>query len=272
IPGPKVKFMTFNIRLGTANDGPDSWPKRKSLVFDVFKNQDADFVGLQEARLFQLQEIDKAIAGYKRVGIGRDGGKGGEFCAIYYRSARFAVKNSDTFWLSGTPNKPASTSFGNQLPRIVTWGRFVEKSSGYGLYVYNTHFDHISQNSREKSAALLMDVVAKRAPKDRFIVMGDLNAGEGNLVIKFLKGNAKIGGKNNPLPMLDTFRAVHPNETKVGTAHGFKGGTGGNKIDYVLAQGKKQNVLSASIDHYNVGGRYPSDHFPVVGKLALPDQ
>lgn len=273
IPGPKVKIMTFNIRVGTAADGPDAWDKRKGLVFQVFKDQDADFIGVQEALGFQLNAIDKAAPAYDRIGVGtKDGKSSGPFNAIYYRKSRFSVKQSRTFWLSNEPDEPGSQTWGNKFPRAVTWGRFLEKDTGYTLYVYNTHFDHVSQNSREKSAVLLAkEIAGRQAQKDPFVVTGDLNAGEGNLAIKFLKGDAKIDGKTNAVPMRDSFRVVKPDANNVGTAHGFNGGTGGNKIDYVFVP-PKQKVNSAHIDHFNVDGRYPSDHFPVVGVITFADK
>jgi endonuclease/exonuclease/phosphatase family metal-dependent hydrolase len=268
-PPPDVKVMTFNIRTGTANDGADSWNNRKKLVFDVFKKRDADFVGVQEARLFQLKEIDAAVSGYKRIGVSREGGTVGEYCAIYYRTARFELKKSETFWLSNTPNQPGSKSWGNTLARIVTWGRFMDKKANYRFYIYNTHFDHQSQNSREKSAVLLSKKINNEVGSRPYVVTGDFNAGESNVVTRYLKGNAKIDGFANPVPMRDSFRVDNPDATNVGTAHGFKGGTGGNKIDYVFIS-KGQKVVNAFIDHYHVGSSYPSDHFPVIGRMILP--
>ncbi len=272
IPGPKVKVISFNIRVGTANDGENAWDQRKGIVFDFLGEQDADVIGMQEDLRFQLLEIDDAITGYKRVGVGAvDGLTSGEFNAIYFKKDRFSLDAHDTFWLSDTPGKAGSTTWGNDHPRSVTWARLIEKDSGYGFYVFNTHLDHISQNSREKSAVLLAKRVASRDEPEPFVVTGDFNAAEGNLAIRFLKADAKIGGETNSVPMVDTFRIFKPDATAVGTAHGFNGGTGGNKIDYVFTP-PDQTVINAYISHYNLDGRYPSDHFPVVGVVRFTDK
>ena len=265
--------MSFNIRVGTAADGEDAWDKRKGLVYQVFKDQDADFIGVQEALTFQLVAIDNNVKGYERIGVSTYDGKGkGPVNAIYYRKARFERKKSETFWLSNTPDVPGSETWGNKFPRAVTWGRFAEKTSGYTFYVYNTHFDHMSQNSREKSAVLLAKRIADRsAPNDPFVAMGDLNAGESNVVVRFLKGNAEIDNKVNQVPMRDSFRVAHPDANNVGTAHGFNGGTGGNKIDYIFVP-PKQKVNGAAIVHFNVNGRYPSDHFPITTTITFADK
>ena len=49
-----VRLLTFNIRYGLADDGDNSWPHRRDLVFGVLRNSSADFIGLQEALPFQI--------------------------------------------------------------------------------------------------------------------------------------------------------------------------------------------------------------------------
>lgn len=269
IPGPKLKVMSFNIRVGTAADGPNNWPLRKDMVFKVFEKQDADLVGLQEDLQFQISAIMDAVPGYKRIGVGaRDGKADGEFCAILYRSATLAVEDSGTFWLSDKPETPGSMTWGNDHPRVVTWGRFRVKATGYEFYLYNTHFDHASQNARERSARALMASIDKRKPNAAFLMMGDLNVQEDNPVTRYFKDNAKLDGFDNPIKLFDTFRVLHPTEPNARTAHGFGGAIAGDKIDYIYMATKE--VVGASIDRYNEGGRYPSDHYPIVATVKLP--
>ncbi|MBN1819002.1 MAG: endonuclease/exonuclease/phosphatase family protein [Sedimentisphaerales bacterium] len=267
----EVKIMTFNIRYGTANDGENHWEKRKDLVFAVIRDSGADIIGLQEALLFQIQEIQTAVKGYDSVGVGRDDGREkGEFSNILYRKDRFSVESSGTFWLSDTPETPGSRTWGNTIPRICTWARLIEKKTGKAFYAFNTHLDHISQPSREKSAVLLSRRIAERQKKsDPFLLTGDFNAGEDNLAILYLKGDAylaEIG--TTPQIMADTFRILHPNDRETGTFNGFSGRKDGDKIDYIFTS-KDTLVLEAAILYTNQDGRYPSDHFPVTARLRL---
>jgi len=152
--------------------------------------------------------------------------------------------------------------------------RLIEKKSGRAFYIFNLHLDHVSQPSREKSAVLLTQRLLSRKYAEPFVVTGDFNAGENNPVIMYLKGKAvfsegNIDKSNNPVPMIDTFRVLHPDAKDVGTYHGFNGNRNGDKIDYIFAMpGAK--VLDAQILHDNVDGRYASDHFPVTARLGLP--
>ena len=90
----------------------------------------------------------------------------------------------------------------------------------------------------------------------------------------YLKGKTLLSGadgseSNNPVPMVDTLRVLHPDAKDVRTAHGFRGKRKGSKIDYVFTP-PVVKVIEAQILYDNIDGRYPSDHFPVTGTLRLP--
>src|SRR5918993_2363226 len=99
-----LNVMSFNIRYGTANDGPDRWELRRDQMFALIKHQNPDVIGLQEALHFQIDEMLAALPDYRMVGVGRsDGGQGGEYAAILYRATRLSVRQTSTFWFSDTP-------------------------------------------------------------------------------------------------------------------------------------------------------------------------
>ncbi len=254
-----LTVMTFNIRYGTADDGPNRWELRRGQLIDVLKSQSPDVLGVQEALHFQLDEILAALPDYRMVGVGRaDGGHGGEYSAILYRASRLTVRRGDTFWFSDTPDVVRSNTWGNAIERICTWALFDDKL-GRPFYIFNLHLDHVSQPSREKSVELLLDRIAARAPLAPVVVTGDFNTGERNPATQAM---LKL--------FRDTFRIIHPTATDVGTANQFTfGKIDSEKIDYVFVQPDAQ-VLSAEIVRTAVDGRYPSDHFPVVARVRLP--
>ena len=53
-----LKVMSFNIRLGVANDGENHWEKRKGLVIQTIQNFDPDLLGLQEVWHMQEEFFD----------------------------------------------------------------------------------------------------------------------------------------------------------------------------------------------------------------------
>ncbi|GEM_PF-29758 len=269
----ELLVMSFNIRYGTADDGENSWPNRREMAVDVLRRHAPDVVGLQEALRFQIDEIRQSLPPYGEIGVGRDDGKTrGEYSAILWRTDRLKVLQSGTFWLSDTPEVPGSTSWGNAITRICTWGRFLHKSSGKAFYLFNVHLDHQSQPSREKSVVLLAQRMRDREHRDPVIVTGDFNAGESNPAVRYLKGDASLGIGDVVAPsdtrLVDTFRVLHPEATEVGTFNRFQGDRSGEKIDYVFVRPGRM-VVEAAILHDNDDGRYPSDHFPVLARLSL---
>ena len=262
----EIDALSFNIRFDTSKDGENAWPKRKEMVGQWVKSESPDVIGLQEALRHQIDDIKKVATAYSEYGVGRDDGKSrGEHCTILYLKKRFSLDKSDcgTFWFSDTPEKIASKSWGNEIPRICTWARFIEKKTEKGFYVYNVHYDHRSQPSRLGASELIIQRISKRKRSNEpIILMGDFNASENNPAIKIFK--------DEPLNLVDTFRVVKPDEKMVKTFHGFRGGSfSGGKIDHVFMLPKMGKVSSAEIVRFNKDKRYLSDHYPVRAKLSF---
>ncbi len=269
-----VKALSYNIRYGSARDGANRWEKRRDLAIKVAKQGEFDFIGMQEAEAFQIKEYAKAMPGYGHVGRTREVNLDkGEACPIFYRKDRWQIDNikQGTVWLSDTPQSPGSKSWGNTIPRIITYAVFTHKKTGQEVLFLNTHFDHRSQNSRVKSAqALLKEIEIHFRPWQHLVVTGDFNAGEQNDAIKTLRTGYKdpYGTQHK---FIDTFRVKDPAASDVGTFNGWTGRKTGEKIDYVfILDTAKAKVIDAKIVYTNDKGRYPSDHYPVSATVEFP--
>ncbi|MBN1588978.1 MAG: endonuclease/exonuclease/phosphatase family protein [Pirellulales bacterium] len=263
-----VKVLSFNIRYDTPADGKNRWSLRREMVRDLIKQVGADFVGIQEATPGQLAYLTEQLPEYGVLTRTREANhRKGEAVPLLFRRSRWKLdtKEQGTFWLSESPEVPGSRSWKTACPRIVTWGRFVEKESGRAVYVYNTHLDHRSAQARREGARLLAKRIAERRHPDPVLLTGDFNAGESSEPIRCLKG--ELDG--SPVTLRDTFRAVHAEVEDAGTFHGFTGKTSAAKIDYVFVS-LGVRVRSAAILHNNIDGRYPSDHCPVEAEVVLP--
>ncbi len=257
---PSLAVMSFNIRYGTAQDGENAWEHRRDLLIETIAAYDPDILGLQEALRFQLDEIGAAFPGYREIGVGRDdGAAAGEYSALLIRRERFTVEESGTFWLSDTPETPGSTSWGNRIPRVCTWAVLEDRSTGRRFAVFNTHLDHESQPSRERSTALILERIGAAAAGLPVLVMGDFNAGEDNPALTPLRSAGFV----------DTYRVVDTDPAGDGTFGAFRGDSTGAKIDYILTRGG-WTVRNADILRRRSGVRDPSDHFPVVARVTFP--
>ena len=261
-----LRVASFNIRFGSADDGPDRWELRADKVVETIRDLDADIVGLQEALPFQIRHLLGANPRYAATGVSREDGRiEGEASPILYDRTRFTLADAGTFWLSDTPDEAGTNTWGAACNRVCSWARFVDLESGDAFVILNTHWDHVSQPAREKSAELILLRAEQIADGDPFVVTGDMNAAEDNKALAELLGDA--GDER----LLDTYRVHHPSE-RAGTFTGFRTDSDGGdrKIDYVLAS-QGWRVTDADIDGRKIEGRYPSDHFPVWADLEVAE-
>lgn len=258
---PALRVMTFNLRTATARDGDDAWPHRRELLVRVIREYDPDFLGVQEAQRSQLDALAKAFPELAKAGVGREADGGGEYTAVFFRDSRFDLADAGTFWLSDQPDAPGSRTWGNNLPRISTWVRLLDRASNRRFVVFNTHWDHESQPARLRSGALMAEEVAARAAAgDPVLVMADFNCGERDPAMAALTRDGEL--------LKDTFRVVHPDEKNINTFNGFGKRPNKAKIDGILAT-PQWRVLDAEIVRTHEGQRYPSDHYPVTATVSL---
>jgi endonuclease/exonuclease/phosphatase family metal-dependent hydrolase len=216
----------------------------------------------------QVADLWASLPDYEFLGVARgDGGRSGEYTGLFYLRARFEAPPGEggVFWLSDTPHKAGSATWGNTIPRMVIWQRFIDRSSQRGFSLYNTHWDHRHQASRLKSAELMRHhITTRHHPGEPIVVLGDFNAIESNPALLRLQGPADGGGPR----LLDTFHALPPAENRRTTLHFWRGRRDGFlKVDHIYAS-QPVRILSSGIrdhDHPMV-----SDHFPVVAEIEFP--
>ncbi|MBM3785767.1 MAG: endonuclease/exonuclease/phosphatase family protein [Acidobacteria bacterium] len=252
----ELRVMTFNVRYPNPKDGEDAWEKRRDLLVETIKKAKPDLMGTQELFHEQGEFIVGQLPEYAWFGVSRRGNKEDEHMGVFYLVSRLKPVDTGTFWLSETPDRPGSMSWGVTLPRIVTWAIFEDLQTKRRFSYYNTHFAHRKEDdeARRKSAEL----IASRMPKDgSFIITGDFNS----------PYNSDAYKKLVP-PMIDVMSVAKEKDGPQGTFHGFTGTPGKDRIDWVLFRApwrvKKVDVLTR-----NRNGRYPSDHFPVLAIFTL---
>ena len=271
----EIKIMTFNIRYGTADDGDNAWENRKSILIDCLKRCTPDILGTQESLPFQIDTIKAAFPQWEFFGVGRyhnvevpyrpQENKEGESCGVFYDTTKFKLLSQGTFWHSDTPDIPGSITWGNSLPRILTWGIFQIKHSDKEFVIMNTHL-HGGEPYISKTTKLIMRKWCQIAGSRPTILMGDFNLLPTSEFHKLFCGGkrpADLRGK-----FIDCWEVLDKPETGSGTAHSFAGVKDRSRIDWILAT-HEFKVKNIEIIYDNVNGRYPSDHFPVVVELQL---
>lgn len=176
---------------------------------------------------------------------------------MFHRRERFERVESDTFWLSTEETKPVR-GWDAALPRVVTWVRLRERTTGRELFCFNTHFDHLGRQARIESAHLLRRKIAGIAGESPVVLMGDFNCGISSKPYKILTA----GGLRDAARV-----SQHPPHGPRKTWRGLAGLLG-STIDFIFVRGaitvSQYAVLSDEWDR-----RVASDHRPVVADIHL---
>lgn len=267
-----LKVISYNIRLGAANDGENSWENRRPATIAMLKEQDPEVFGLQEALGRQVRYITEELPKYKNVGVGRDDGAlKGERMSIFYDTTRVSLLDWGTYWLSETPDVP-SFGWGAACRRTATWTKLRVNDSGNEFFYVNTHLDHVSPEARKNGLALIVNNIAKMNPhKLPMILTGDFNIppSSDNLTdLNKVMTSARTGAIDS--------------DTK-GSFNGF--GKYGNSdsaptwegpiencpmlIDYIYYSDFKACLKFRVLDQEYVGVPYISDHWPIMAVLEF---
>lgn len=254
---PALRVMTFNVRYAS-DSGPNRWEERRPVMVALLRDERPDVIGTQE--LFQRQGDDlvRALPGYRWFGRDRRGGHADEHMGVFYRPDRLRLVEQGDFWLSDTPGRPNSISWGADLPRMATWGVFETRGGGRRRFVFlNTHFAHRGRDAhaRERSAALILARLPEIAKGLPVVVAGDLNADPSSPVYAAFASR-----------MIDVWTEAERRHGPAGTYHGFTG-EADRRIDYLFVRGLAPKEARTNTHHG--GSVYPSDHFPVSAKLVF---
>lgn len=265
--GASVRVMSFNIRYSTAKDGEDSWDKRQDFLIETIRAYNPDLLGTQEVLADQADFLQQRLPEYGFAGAGRDDGqRQGEFSPIMFKKDRFELLAHGQWWLSPTPEKVGSKGWDAALPRIVTWARLKDRTSGVALLWFNTHWDHQGNQARVESGKLMRRLIEDNRgdPDLPVIVTGDFNSTEETEQYRTL-----TSGDGTGLKLIDAYREVHPQrQSDEASFNGFKGTQKGMRIDWIL-HSPQWVATGAAIDRTEKNGRTPSDHYPVTAELQI---
>lgn len=260
----ELRVMSFNLRYAD-HTPPNSWPRRRPVVRGLLSGERPHLLGTQEGLHQQLRDIgDDLPDTYAGIGRGRDGGSHGEAMHIFFDTARLGPLERGHYWLSDTPDVPGSKTWGGCCPRMLTWIRFLDRSTGGQFYALNTHLEAFDADARTRAADLILHrMAADLDPSLPVVVTGDFNepAATGGTVYDRLVTDG---------PLRDAWAEARSRGRPYGTFHNFRPlDPGGERIDWVLTTADVR-THHARLNTYRQDGQYPSDHLPVQVVLTLP--
>lgn len=251
-----LTVMSYNIRCGLCEppENPHNWKKRKYFVAHLIKTHNPDVIGLQEAEIFQVEDLIEMLDDYSWMGVGRDDGKDkGETTAILFRTARLSLQGQQTLWLSQTPLKP-SLGWDAKFRRTLSIAKLLDAQSKQFLHIFNVHLDNEGETARQEGAKLLLSEIAKIDAASPIVVTGDFNVIAPSATYDIITQTLADAEKISTTPALGGGK----------TYNGFgENNEPDNKIDFVFVK-KSMKVKSHQVDTTIYNNIYPSDHYPII--------
>ena len=270
-----MKIVSFNI------NGIRARPHQLAALKDA---HDPDIIGLQETK---VQDEEFPIAMVEELGyrVQFHGQKGHYGVALLSKVPPVEVVKGFPFDGEDAQRRIVTGIF--DLPRD---GRFVVV---HGYFPQGESRDHpVKFPGKQRFYADLMRYLDGFSPRDKLVVMGDMNIAPVDLDIGIGEDNAKRWlrtGKCSFLPeerewmtrltdwgLSDTYRQLHPDETGGLSwfdyrSRGFeRDPRRGLRIDLILATSPlARRLTAAGIDHVIRGMEKPSDHCPVWAEFDL---
>ena len=177
VPAEPLKVMSYNIYTGN----PDRTRAKK--VANNIKNFDPDVIGVQEINnswTVVLNMVTDLLNVYEMIGEPRldpsDKSNNNEYSAILYKKDKLELIETDTYWLSDTPDK-ISKFESTEYYRIMTYAVFERKSDGERFIHVNTHLA-TDKTSRHKQIDVLLEIadsIVERYENVPIYFTGDFN-------------------------------------------------------------------------------------------------
>jgi endonuclease/exonuclease/phosphatase family metal-dependent hydrolase len=265
----RFTVATYNLRNDNASNDDsvrgNGWKQRLPVIVKLIQFHDFDIFGTQEGLVHQLQGLKASMSNYEYTGIGRDDGKtAGEFSAIFYKTSKFKLLTHGDFWLAPITDKP-NKGWDAALPRICSWGSFMEIKTGYKFFYFNLHMDHIGVVARRESAKLVLTKIKTITGNAPVIFSGDFNVDQNSdsYAVINTSGTLKDAYELSPIKYAEngTFNSFNPNsKTSARIDHIFV------TKDFIV---KRYGILTdsyrtAAKDSQKYEAKLPSDHFPVM--------
>ena len=264
-----ITIMSFNVRVDTNPLDPngkkvpyDTVAQRSELIVKHIRDANPDVICVQEWMTSHggviWRELKKK---YNMVSVSRHPTyKLDETCGILYDKNRFSLVETNTFWLSETPETP-SIGWDAKYYRICTTAVLYDKITEKTFRVSNTHLETTGV-AQEKGRRLVVDFTVNS--EEPAILCGDFNFD--NRYSLYRLTAYKLDDSRTLAPEAITtasYNAYHKIFLQE-NGHGYP-------IDHIFLQKDKFTVHSYKVLNYLIDGKFSSDHFPVVAKISIND-
>ncbi|MBR3149154.1 MAG: hypothetical protein IKF64_03210 [Eubacterium sp.] len=262
--GDGITVVSFNTAApwGTPLDDTASGDRAERFV-DYMKNVSPSLIGTQELNSAWLEKLSSDMHEYDSYCVKRGGDEDenkSEMNGVFWLKEEFTAIETNTFWLSQTPEKESRFTYTDEngeeqeagCNRICSYAVLNENKTNKKIAFLNTHLDNSSEEAIEFSARLLVERI--NGIKEKYgditiILTGDFNQtddGEAYKAVSAVLHNADDS-----------------NQTRATWQDWGYTDTGDKPIDFIFTSSDSSNY--AVLDYAENG--YISDHYGIKAEV-----
>ncbi|MCQ2430688.1 MAG: hypothetical protein MJ192_10205 [Clostridia bacterium] len=259
--GGTVKVVSYNLdaNLDTVN-------RRSTGMCSIIQGLDPDSFGVQECRPAWLSVLEKTMKGYSHIGLSADGpnpsaGTFGTY--IFYKTDKYTVVDSGTFWLSKTPDVPSMYGPTVDCNRTCCWVILEDKETGFRYVHMNSHLDWMDVKATDYQIEMIREQILRfEAMGLPVFATGDYNNDEGSETYRrMLKAEKIADAKYVAAKSMDL--GTYPDYDKYDV-------TVEKPIDFCFVTKDRMTVKEYRVVNDKYNGNYVSDHFGLFIEAEVP--
>ena len=263
-----IRVVSFNLASpwGSSIDGTAS-EDRVQRFADYMKAANPDLIGTQELNASWMIKLQKLLPKYDCYAVKRGGDSEentSEMNGIFWNTEIFTAVETNTFWLSQTPEKESRFTFTDEngqteeagCNRICSYA-ILKDNNGRLFAFLNTHLDNSSERAMNYGAELIsakIDEIKAQYGDVRIILTGDFNQNYSGQAYKTISSKLIDSQLTND-KIIATYQEW-----------GYRS-TGNLPIDFIFISDNNKVTSCGYLDDLSEG--YISDHYGIYSDIAL---
>ena len=264
VDSSSIRIASYNTAAPWGNPLLGTGSSRRAVLFsNELCRISPDSIGVQEINSEWVGKLSEINPGYAYYGIQRGGDKNerqSEMSGIFYLKEKYDLLESDTFWISETPEQMSKYP-GAGCNRICSYVVLKNRTTGFTYAHLNTHLDNVSTEAQDLGGKLIAEKAQQL--QERYgntlgiVITGDLNQYEDGAACSAL---AQAGYLNAS--------AVNPEAAQSPTYHNWGRISEGQPIDFIYYAGGL-NAKSYTVHTNRADRACTSDHYCISADLTL---
>lgn len=260
-----VRMGSYNLRMSNldTDDNDNKWSVRKDRLKESIIKCDFDVFGIQEVSSEMQTWLNTEFgATYTLLYFSpySQNGNGNKAQGIAVRKSAFSTSDWHFFWASTTPETMSTTDVGTQgnFNRGGCCCVVTHKETGIKFFFMNNHAC-LNSEPNATFASVYIDQEKKFNPLGLpSFYVGDMNARPEYAATTTYKTYWK-----------DSYETAKKKTGASASYNGFANTSGKYRIDYIFHRGEGIIVEDFCIDNTLYGGKYASDHFPLIANIKI---